>query len=277
MADVRSYVEPEASMIPTRGLPGAASSTSRRRQPGLVTIVLPARNEEQAMADTLRSLPFETLRTMGFEAEVVILDGQSEDRTRDIAYGQGGAVVVLDRERGKGNAVRHARARFRGDFVVMLDADGTYAADALPQLLEPLAWNDVDVVMGRRIPQANAMSFSHAFGNTVLSGAASVLYGRLCRDLCTGLWGFRAAALQRLPLQARWFELEAELFALACRHRLRIGEVPVDYLPRQGTSKLSTRDAGRIAFTLLRSRVMGLPPPALRPPSFVEMSREAST
>lgn len=221
---------------------------------GRITIVLPAKNEEAAIGRTLHALPLPTLRTMGFDVEVVVLDGNSSDRTAYIAS-QWGATVLTDTEKGKGSALRNARSRFTGDYVVMLDADGTYAADAIPRVVARLAFGDADVVMGRRVPQAGSMSRLHEAGNSLLSVGASVLYGRLCPDLCTGLWGFRADVLRRLPLEARGFELEAELFALSSRLGLRIQQVRTDYLPRHGRAKLAGGPDGlRIGWWLVRSR-----------------------
>jgi len=227
-------------------------------RPGLVTIVIPAKDEEAAIGPTLRSLPRATLRAMGFDVEIIILDGHSNDRTRDVVYRHGDATVVFDRQWGKGRALINARSHFRGDYVIMLDADGTYAADAIPRVLGPLAWGEVDVVMGHRLPLSGSMSGSHVIGNAMLSVMARVLYAQRCPDLCTGLWGFQGSALSALPLRSYRFELEAEMFALASRQRLRIAHVPVDYLPRTGAPKLSGRDAARIAWWLLRSRVVPL-------------------
>jgi dolichol-phosphate mannosyltransferase len=191
---------------------------------------------------------------MGFNSEVFVLDGNSHDATATIAR-EAGATVLTDKKPGKGRALRHAREHFRGDFVVMLDADGTYSADAIPRVVARLAFNDADVVMGRRVPQRGAMSRIHEAGNSLLSVGASMLYARACPDLCTGLWGFRAEALRALPLQSRGFELEAELFAMSSRLGLRIQQVRTDYLPRRGHAKLSGGPDGlRIGWYLVRSR-----------------------
>jgi dolichol-phosphate hexosyltransferase len=233
---------------------------------GRVTIVLPAKNEEAAIGRTLHALPIATLRTMGFDTEVFVLDGQSTDRTAEIGRAWG-ATVVTDRERGKGSALRNARGLFTGDYIVMLDADGTYAADAIPRVVSRLAFGTADVVMGRRVPQAGSMSRIHEAGNSLLSVGATVLYGRACPDLCTGLWGFRADAFRKLPLRAKGFELEAELFALSSRQGLRIQQVRTDYLPRHGPTKLSGGPDGlRIGWWLVRSRFRSSrPAPAGRP------------
>lgn len=228
--------------------------------PGLVTIVVPAKDEAGAIGDTLRSLPLATLHTAGFETEVIVLDGHSRDDTCAIARSWG-AEVRPDLGRGKGSAVRGARTAFRGDYVIMLDADGTYAPDAIPRVVDLLAHGFADVVMGDRLPQGGSMSGLHRAGNRMLSMGATLLYGRRVRDLCTGLWGFRSDALQRLPLRSTGFELESELFALSARLGLRIRHTDVDYLPRTGTSKLTTSDGLRIGWCLVRNRFASLKAP----------------
>lgn len=227
---------------------------------GLVTIVVPARNEEAGIAATLRSLPRDTLHSTGFRTEVIVLDGHSTDATRRIAE-RHGATVVSDRGHGKGSALREARSNFTGDFAIMLDADGTYAPDAIPRVLSLLAHGDADVVMGDRVLLGGSMSRVHRAGNALLSLGAAALYGRRVPDLCTGLWGFRTNALRQLPMRSEGFELEAELFALSARLGLRIRHTPVDYLPRNGSSKLTTRDGLRIGWSLMRNRFAALPDP----------------
>lgn len=245
---------------------------------GLVTLLVPAKNEEQGIGATLRALPLRTLEAQGFGHDVVVLDGNSVDRTRDLAVAWG-ARVLGQGAPGKGNAVRGARASLQGDFVVMLDGDSTYAADAIPRVLEALERGGADVVMGSRLRgrvAPGAMSRVNRLGNLLLSALASLLYMRLCTDVCTGLWGFRAQALRSLPLESRGFELEAELFARAARAGLKVVEVPVDYMPRRGGTKLSrTRDGLRIGWMLVRTRFA---PPAGPPaaPSMLPGRRQGA-
>lgn len=220
----------------------------------LVTFVLPAKDEAKAIGKVLAGLPTETLELMGIDSEKVVLDGDSHDATRDIVYGHGGTTVFFGDGEGKARALREARDEFNGDYILMLDADGTYAPDGIPRILARLAQDEADVVMGRRVIQPGAMSLTHRLGNRALSGMARLLYGGPCPDLCTGMWGFQAHALDSLPLEATGFELEAEMFAQASRLGLRIDHVPIDYLPRLGSSSITTRDGLRIAWCLLRSR-----------------------
>lgn len=224
-----------------------------------VTIVVPAKDEEAGIGETLRSLPIETLERMDLDPTVVVLDGDSDDETPRIAR-EWGATVVKGPGTGKAAGFKAARDRFEGDFVVMLDGDGTYAGDAIPRLVSPLVRDEADVVAGDRDVQPGAMKTTHRLGNALLSAQASLLYGRLCPDLCTGMWAFRRRVLEALPLESRGFELEAELFALASRLDLTVERVKVDYLPREGETNMRGRRHGwRISWWLLRSRVAPLP------------------
>ncbi len=224
----------------------------------LITILVPAKDEAEAIGDTLDSLPLQELRDAGFDVEVVVLDGHSKDGTDRIAADHG-ARVIPDQGEGKGAAVRDGRGQLRGRYIVMLDGDGSYPAESIPRLLEPILAGDADIVMGNRVRRPGSMSALHRVGNLALSLEATVLYGHRCPDLCTGFWAFRADALQALPLRSTGFEIEAEMFAMASRLHLRVAHVRVDYRPRAGTTKLSAaRDGPRIGWCLVRSRFQRL-------------------
>ncbi len=254
-----------------------SSPDARRSADPLVTIVVPAKDEEEAIGSTLTSLPLSTLHAMGYATEVVVLDGRSQDATAEIASAWG-ARVLTDPEEGKGAALRHARDQLRGDVVVMLDADGTYAPDAIPRVLACLARTPADIVMGRRRILPGAMKPSHRAGNTLLTWEARALFMSRCPDLCTGLWGFQAQALRTLPLESQGFELEADMYAMATRLGLHVETIDVDYLPRDGDPKLSgLRDGFRIAWWLVRSRFIPLPEEPRTPHPAGDRSRHTRT
>jgi len=241
---------------------------------GTVTLLVPARNEEAGIGRTLRTLPLATLEAQGFAPHVLVLDGRSSDRTRDIARARGAEVFVQSAP-GKGNAVREGRHLVQSDYVVMLDADATYAPDAIPGVLEMLARGEADVVMGSRFrgQRANgAMTRTNAVGNVALSALASALFLRPCSDVCTGLWGFRGPVFQSLPLQSTGFDLEVELFTRAVKEGWRVREVGVDYMPRaggpDGTHLHPLRDGMAIGLRIVRTRLA--PRPVRREPGVGE-------
>lgn len=230
-------------------------------------ILVPALDEERGIGHVLDNIPFEELQEMGCEVAILVVDGESEDATREIAARKG-AHVLIQSGHGKGNGVRQAfelivhhqeeaRRLHHRQSVVMLDADGTYPVEAIPEFVDALR-NGYDVVMGSRLLgriEPGAMTSLNKFGNQGLSLLARLLFNIPVTDVCTGMWGFSESFLRRCKLQAKGFELEAEVFACAALQGTCLTEVPIDYRVRQGTPKLiPLRTGAVIAGCLLRKR-----------------------
>lgn len=221
-----------------------------------ITILLPAKNEESGIEATFAALPTARLAELGYPVEMLVADGRSHDRTRDVAL-QHGARVIQQLGTGKGRGVRTALDVAKGDYVVMLDADATYPARAIPAFVAMLE-EGYDVVMGSRflgrIEEGAMKPVNHA-GNRCLSALASALYGRRCTDVCTGMWAFRRETVRGLGLTSTHFEVEAELFARSAKAGLRVCELPITYSKREGVTKLgSVVDGLKIGAALVRFR-----------------------
>src|SRR5213078_847909 len=110
-----------------------------------------------------------------------------------------------------------------------------------------------------------AMTPLNAIGNRILSALARLLFGVSVTDVCTGMWGFKADALRRIPLEASGFDLEADLFGSACLSQARITELPIDYDARIGPAKmLPLRSGLQIALRLFVRRLNGSTRPISR-------------
>jgi hypothetical protein len=230
-----------------------------------VTILLPALNEEAGLARTLAELPFGAMRRRGIDAEVLVVDGRSTDRTREVAR-EHRAVVIEQPGSGKGDAVRAGLewARRNGtELLIVLDADFTYqAATILPLLSLLLAGSDL--VIGVRRPEDSAKRGArarvHRVGDLMLNAFAAQLSRVPFLDVCSGLWGVRLDSLRAVSLTSDGFEIEAEMFLKIARSGGRVSQVPVIYRPRLGMAKLRTvRDGTRILLNIIRF--------ARRPPS----------
>ena len=209
-------------------------------KPHAVSIILPALNEELTIGRVIDEIPKEALQKLGYRVEVVVVDNNSNDGTARVAK-ERGAKVIVEPVRGKGKAIRKGFESVRGDFVFMLDADYTYPATYIPQMLGVLQ-GGYDVVIGSRLKgklSQGAMSNMNLVGNRLLALVASLLYGKKISDLCTGYWGFTRKAVKNLDLDAKGFEIEAAIFASLARKGYRIVEVPVQYRRRATPSKLS--------------------------------------
>ena len=221
-----------------------------------VTILLPTLNEEAGITHVLDEIPVDDIRAGGFEPEVLVVDGRSNDRTALVAS-ERGATVVTQEGRGKGWAVRTGFEMSQSEYLVMLDADYTYPAAMIPEFLQGLE-EGTDIVFGSRLRgtlEPGAMRPLNVLGNRALSFFASALYGRRISDVCSGMLALGPRAKKAIVLNSSGFEVEAEIFAQAVKQGLRVREIPIPYRCRKGEPKLgSISDGLKIAAKLLRKR-----------------------
>jgi glycosyltransferase involved in cell wall biosynthesis len=220
-----------------------------------ICIIIPALNEEETIAKVIEEIPKSHMESQGCSVRIVVVDNNSTDDTKKIAEIKG-AIIIDEPARGKGRAIRTAFKAVNEDFIFILDADYTYPAIYLPQMLQVLEQNDI--VLGSRLKgkmDKGAMTLMNRLGNHLLVLLANMLYGTRISDLCTGCWGFRNVVIKDLRLDACGFDLEANLFAQIAKKGYRIAEVPIGYRRRATPSKLhSLRDGCKIAGTLISRR-----------------------
>ena len=244
---------------------------------GQIVILLPALDEEQAVGAVIDRIPRVALERRGYRVAVWIVDGHSEDLTREIGMRKQVAIFVQAGD-GKGNGMAQAFRYLTGatdrshtsdsegrSFYFMLDSDGTYSPEDIPHLLDALE-SGYDLVIGSRFRghiQDGAITRLNRIGNVVLNAIARLLYGVSVTDVCTGMWGFNEDLVRKLTLAARGFDLEADMFASACKLGARLAEVPIDYAVRTGNPKLIPYEAGLIiAWRLIKGRLFsGRPHP----------------
>jgi len=220
-----------------------------------VSVVIPAKNEARNIGWVIERIPM-------LVDEVVLVDGISTDQTIDVARAlRPDVIVVKDNRPGKGVALRAGFEAASGDYVVMLDADGSMDPLEIPRFVEQLD-QGADLVKGSRFMHGGGtadMSPLRDVGNRGLLSIANVLFGVSHTDLCYGYAAFRRRAVLELGLTAMGFEIETELFLRAIRNGLSVVEVPSFESPRRsGTSNLHTfRDGWRVLRTIVRERVSG--------------------
>jgi dolichol-phosphate mannosyltransferase len=225
-----------------------------------VTVLLPALDEEATIGPVIDSIPIGYLAGQGYDVDIVVVDGHSSDRTKEIAV-QKGARVLMQEGFGKGDALRAAFADCDGEYLFMMDADSTYPPRHILEMLPLLESDSCEVVMGSRFRGnmlPGSMSRFNHVGNRVLTTIANVLFSppSPTTDLCTGMWGFQGRIVKELALVSRGFDIEAEIYAKCVKKGIRITEIPIEYRKRITPPKLSSlRDGLRIWGRLVSERL----------------------
>jgi glycosyltransferase involved in cell wall biosynthesis len=197
-----------------------------------LSVVLPCLNEAETLATCIRKAKA-SLTSLGVVGEVVVADNGSDDGSQDIARAEGARVVDVP-IRGYGAALNQGFQAARGRFVIMADADDSYALDDLGPFLEALR-GGADLVMGNRFAGGiapGAMPALHRYlGNPVLSRLGRLFFKIPVGDFHCGMRGFRRDRILDLGLRTTGMELASEMVVRASLKRLVITEVPTTLRP----------------------------------------------
>ena len=204
---------------------------------GWGTLVIPARNEERCIAETIeKSIPFVD--------EIVVVDGHSKDRTVEIAE-QYGVRVVKDNKRGKGEAIRVGALAASHPIVVFMDADGSHDPADIPSLVEPILANQADLVIGSRATGGSDELHGDIDKLFRMAGADIILIGinkRFKQNLTESQNGFRAIrtdVIRSLDLKENITTIEQEMLMKTLKRGYIVTEVPThEYSRKFGDSSI---------------------------------------
>jgi glycosyltransferase involved in cell wall biosynthesis len=218
-------------------------------------VIIPCLNEADNIEECVRRAR-RVLEESAIAGEVVVADNGSTDGSAELAAAEG-ARVVHEPRRGYGSAYLAGFAAARGDYLVMLDADLTYDFGDIPRFVERLDAG-AQLVMGDRMDniQPGAMPWLHRYvGNPVLTGILNLFFRTGVKDAHCGMRAVRRTALATLDLRTTGMEFASEMVIRAAKEDLDIRELPIEYHPRGGESKLASfRDGWRhLLFLLVHS------------------------
>lgn len=218
-----------------------------------VSVVIPCRNEEDTVVECIQELRA-TIEREGYRAEIVVCDNVSEDATAARAA-EAGAVVVTQPIRGYGASCLRGFEAAQGDFVVVVDGDGTYDLSKLHRFVEPLRAG-YDMVLGTRrngtiLPGAMRRRHRHLL-EPLQAHLLRRVFGLHVSDVRCGMRSLRREALERLRLGAVGMEFASEMLTEAGKAGLSTVEVPVAFGPRAaGRQRRSVGDGWRVIRQLL--------------------------
>ena len=207
-----------------------------------VSVIIPTRNEAQAIGRVIGDLP------AGLVTEVIVVDNNSTDGTPEIAARMG-ARVINEPRRGYGQACLTGLAGASApDVVVFLDGDYSDRPAELPLLLAPIVEGQADISIGSRLagPRTpGALPWHAKFGNWLAASLITKLYGLEISDIGP----FRAAradVVRAVELEETTYGWAVELILKGATQGFRVVEIPVSYHPRIGKSKISGTVRGTV-------------------------------
>jgi len=227
-----------------------------------ITVVLPALNEEKGIGRTIDAINKTYFKKNKWELEIIVVDGNSKDKTREIARKKK-AKIIIEKRKGYGRAYKTGLSEASGDIFVTGDADATYPFNKIHTYIKQLIDEELDFITTDRFSglKHNSMSIKHYFGNFVLNWVLRVLFLINIKDSQSGMWIFKKEALSLIqPIKnfndgmAFSEEIKIEMFS---NKKIKRKEIPSELYAREGQVKIqSFTDGWKNLKFLFKKRVI---------------------
>lgn len=233
-----------------------------------VTVIIPALNEEDTIAEVL-----DRVLALPLPLQVIVVNDGSTDRTGEILQIYEDRILALTNAKpgGKGAAIRAALPHAEGEVVVIQDADLEYVPEELPLVVAPILEGKANVVLGTRFAHGlpKGMALPNKVVNVLLAAFVRLLFGAKITDEATCYKAVRRETILKMNLACTRFEFCPEVVSKALRLGENLVEVPISYTPRNMAAgkKIRWTDAPDAFWTLLKYRFWKPQPnePPIRP------------
>ena len=222
-----------------------------------IAIIIPAFNEESTIAAVMQDFNYYCP-----DAQLYIIDNNSTDKTKEkiyetINFKNINAHYIFESQKGKGAAIRKAFQTVDSEIIVIVDADSTYSAEDLPNMISYFIENNIDILVGDRLSsgqyyEENKRIF-HGFGNNLVRDTINFLYNSKINDPMSGYRILSKKFKNNYTILYNGFELETDMTIHALDKNLIIHEIPIEYKDRPvgSYSKLSTyRDGLKVILVI---------------------------
>lgn len=222
-----------------------------------VSVIIPAFNEELAVREGITELR-EMFAATDIEAEIIIVDDGSKDKTAREAKAAGARVIQHRSNRGYGASLKTGIIAASHDVIAITDADGTYPAKYLPEMLVEL--EHADMVVGSRTGADVHIPLTRKPAKWFLRVMANYVSNTKIPDLNSGLRVFRRdVAMQYFAILSDQFSFTTTITLAMLCDKYAVSYLPIDYRKRQGKSKIMPWDAGSFAVLIMRVAMLFRP------------------
>ena len=218
-----------------------------------LSVIIPVYNEKDCIEEVISRV-----KAVPVDKEIIVVDDCSTDGTREVLKRIDGINLLLhDRNRGKGAAIRTALKEITGGIVIIQDADMEYPPEQYPEVIKPIIDGYADVVFGSRfLGLHRVFLFWHFVGNRFLTLLTNVLYNTILTDMETGVKAFKREVFEKIRIKSNGFDFEPEITAKVLKKGFRLYEMPITYYGRgyEEGKKITWRDAIPAIWAIIKYR-----------------------
>src|SRR3989338_1304195 len=207
------------------------------------SVIIPTRNEEKTIEEIIK-------QASKYCNDIIVVDGHSKDKTREIASSLK-AMVVLDDKKGKGAALKIAASHSNMDIILFIDADGSHEINDIPKLVKPILDGKADLVIASRMLggsdelHGTISNFLRNLGSNLVQLAINYRFNVRLTDCENGFRAIKRDVFNKLDLKANDFDIEEEIVLKSLKKKYRIMEIPShEYERKFGKSQLSLLKIG---------------------------------
>ena len=217
------------------------------------SVVICTKNEERTISEVIKG-------AKKYADELLVVDGHSKDKTREIAK-KLGARVFLDGGKGKGEATRVGIEKAKGEIIVFIDADGSHEPRDIPKLIKPIIQGKADLVVASRGRggsdelHGDFEKLLRLIGSTIITLVINMRFKAELTDSQNGFRAIKKAVAQKLDLKENIFTVEQEMIMKALKMSYRIEEIPShEYARKHGKSRINLLTMGwRYVWCLIKN------------------------
>jgi len=208
----------------------------------MVSVVIPTLNEAGNIFEAINTID----QTLSYPKEIIIVDGNSTDGTKEIVKDTDLCELIIEPRRGYGLALRTGMKKAKGDIIVMVDGDGTYEFKHINRLLEELLKNDADLCLATRMyDPKKAMGLTNFIGNKVITWCFDFFYRQFLSDSQSGFRAISRGALEKVDLKEDDMAFATEMLVEFAKKDFKIVELHSTYKSRKyGKTKLRKVKSG---------------------------------